>query len=77
MTVGQEGKMGRIAIEIIGSFKIKGTKYIGAMDRGHASAVAEAIEYLSSYVLPSAIKQDHDLHEQGVKPEIEFGGKDY
>ncbi|MCH8082522.1 MAG: hypothetical protein IID52_09095 [Proteobacteria bacterium] len=67
--------MGRIAIEITGSFDRKGTKYIGAMERGHASAVAEAISYLSEYVLPWAIKQDHELHEQGEKPTIEFGGK--
>ena len=56
--------MGKIAIEISGSFKVKGTKEIGAKDRGHASAVAEAISFLSNIILPSAIKQDHELHEQ-------------
>lgn len=68
--------MGRIAIEISGSFKNKGTTYIGARSRGHASAVAEAISYLSEFILPSAIKQDHELHEKGEKPDIEFGGRD-
>ncbi|KKM72191.1 hypothetical protein LCGC14_1422880 [marine sediment metagenome] len=67
--------MGRIAIETSGSFEIRGTRYIGAISRGHASAVAEAISYLSGHILPSAIKQDHELHEQGQKPEIEFGGQ--
>lgn len=68
--------MGIINIEIAGSFRpdrpAKVTSF-SAMDHGHADAVARAIEYLSSEVLPAAIRRDHFLHEQGDKPNGPFG----
>ena len=46
------------------------------MHGGHAQAVAEAIEFLSGELLPESIEQDHNLHEDGAKPEVGFGKKE-
>lgn len=65
--------MGYINVQIGGSFVGKYgiravTEQFSAMEHGHADAVARAIEYLSSVVLPRATALDHDLHEKGAKP---------
>ena len=67
--------MGMIRVEITGSFKPCRVKTVSAQKNGHAAAVAEIIAWLSSDVLPKAIRQDHDLHEEGFKPDGPFGCK--
>ena len=67
--------MGIININIQGSFRKKAEKQFSAMHGGHAQAVAEAIEYLSGELLPDAIDQDHQLHDDGARPEVGFGKK--
>ncbi len=64
--------MGMINIVTAGSFPQRAITF-SAIDHGHASAVAEAIKWLSSEVLPEAIRQDHDLHTEGASPEKNFG----
>ena len=66
--------MGMIAIEVGGSFRAK-RKFFSAIKHGHADAVAQAIEWLSSELLPEAITQDHNLHQQGEEPDEGFGKK--
>ncbi len=65
--------MGVINITVQGSFKRLSTRQFSAMHGGHAQAVAEAIEFLSGELLPKAIEQDHQLHDEGESPEIGFG----
>jgi hypothetical protein len=65
--------MGKLTIELAGSFEKKGRREFSALDGGHAQAVAEAIAYLADEVLPSAIAQDHKLQEQGHYPSLGFG----
>ena len=65
--------MGKIDIKLLGSFKPGASRGFSALRFGHAAAVAEAIEWLSSEVLPNAIKQDHELHERDEKPDKGFG----
>lgn len=65
--------MGMIRIEVAGSFLPNCTRSFSAMEHGHADAVAQAIEWLSSNVLPRAIRRDHDLQEKGGKPFGPFG----
>ncbi len=64
--------MGAIKVELSGSFGREGATF-SAMQHGHADAVARAIEWLSTNALPAAIRLDHELHEQGDKPEGPFG----
>lgn len=64
--------MGEINIKLGGSFGMKNAQF-SAMQNGHAAAVAKAIQYLSEEVMPAAIRSDHDLHEDGAKPEGQFG----
>lgn len=66
--------MGQIGIDINGSFPAAMRKRVafGAMESGHAAALGEAIAYLSS-LLPSAIRQDHALHDEGAFPRDNFG----
>ena len=64
--------MGLINIVMRGSFPIK-TVTFSAMEYGHAAAVADAIKWLSGEALPAAIKQDHELHSEGDKPNKSFG----
>lgn len=59
--------MGTIKIQVEGSFYHR-RKEFSAQQRGHAQAVAEAIQFLSTSVLPGAIEQDHVLHEGGHMP---------
>lgn len=66
--------MGYIAIKVGGSFVGKFgldsvTEDFSALKHGHADAVARAIEYLSSVVLPRATALDHQLHDQGSSPQ--------
>ena len=68
--------MGIITINVEGSFMDRPTKRFSAMHGGHAQAVAEAIEFLSSDLLPKAIQQDHMLHSMKEKPQIGFGKKE-
>ncbi len=65
--------MGQITIEISGSFGQHQRRAFSAMAYGHADAVAQVIEWLSSEVLPEAIHADHDLHDGDNRPEISFG----
>jgi hypothetical protein len=66
--------MGMIKIETVGSFPNQ-TKTFSAMQHGHADAVAKAITWLSDEMLPRAIRQDHNLHDQNERPEGPFGSK--
>lgn len=63
--------MGFINITTGGSFPTR-RKGFDAIRHGHAHAVAEAIEWLATVVLPAAIDQDHRLHDQGAKPAAGF-----
>lgn len=65
--------MGMIRIETAGSFGPRTERQFSAMKRGHAQAVAEAIEYLSKEVLPKAIANDHRCHTEAVFPSEGFG----
>lgn len=67
--------MGMITITTSGSFGIS-FKTFRAIDHGHADAVAQALEYLSSELLPEATAQDHELHDQGAKPSNGFRRRD-
>ena len=64
--------MGMFRIEMAGSFQGIARNF-SAMENGHASAVAEAIAWLSGEQMQKAIRQDHDLHERGDKPSGPFG----
>jgi hypothetical protein len=64
--------MGMVSIKTSGSFRQR-SQVFSAMEHGHARAIADAIKYLSEEVLPEAIRQDHDLHENGKAPEKNFG----
>lgn len=59
--------MGQISIETGGSFPTRRVSF-SALGNGHAHAVAEAIAFLSTEVLPRAIEQDHALHDEGARP---------
>lgn len=67
--------MGMVRIELRGSFG-NNEHLESAMQNGHAAAVARAIQWLSEEVLPAAIRSDHDLHEQGCRPNGPFGHDD-
>ena len=65
--------MGYINVQVggsfVGQFGIKSaTEQFSAMEHGHADAVARAIEYLSSVVLPRATALDHKLQAEGAQP---------
>ncbi|HEV2071058.1 MAG TPA: hypothetical protein VGR26_14810 [Acidimicrobiales bacterium] len=64
--------MGVLTVTTSGSFPTR-TRTFGAITNGHAHAVAEAIRFLADEVLPAAIEQDHQLHDQGSKPRDGFG----
>ena len=64
--------MGMITIQTGGSFGGKRKEFF-AIKHGHAHAVAEAIEWLSSELLKEAINSDHKLHDEGSKPSEGFG----
>jgi hypothetical protein len=64
--------MGMIRIEVGGSFE-HDEKTFSARYGGHAQAVAEAIEWLSSSILPAAIKNDHKCQADREYPENNFG----
>jgi len=66
--------MGEIFIKTNGSFGIQ-EKFFQAIYNGHADAVAQAIEWLASELLPEATAKDHELHDEGVKPEDGFRRK--
>lgn len=59
--------MGMIRLQTWGSFPSR-TEEFSALTNGHAQAVADAIQFLSTFVLPEAIERDHGLHEDGHKP---------
>lgn len=65
--------MGMIFIQVTGSFRKRASKNFSAQEHGHADAVAQAIEFLSKEILPSAINQDHDLQTEGSRPNGTFG----
>ncbi len=65
--------MGMITVKLEGSFAKEagftiGSNQFSAMQHGHADAVARAIEYLASDVLPKAIALDHLLQKVGDSP---------
>lgn len=66
--------MGYIKVEVGGSFSPHRAESFGAQNYGHADAVARAIEFLSSEVLPAAIAQDHALHSEGHEPSVGWSG---
>lgn len=66
--------MGMIEVSTSGSFPYRRRNF-PAMAYGHANAVAEAIEWLSTVVLPEAIAQDHKLQSQGHYPKHGFDRK--
>lgn len=66
--------MGMLTITTNGSFG-NTHKVFKSQTNGHAHAIAEAIEYLSSELLPEAIAQDHELHASGGQPEDGFRRK--
>jgi hypothetical protein len=59
--------MGVIRIQTGGSFPNRDRNF-GAIEHGHAHAVAEAIEFLAKEVLPEAIERDHRLQATGAEP---------
>jgi hypothetical protein len=63
--------MGMLKIETLGSFKPE-SKTFSAMEHGHAHAVAGAIAFLSTVVLPEAIANDHKCHDEGLRPSSGF-----
>jgi len=67
--------VGRITVQVQGSFGSPEERTFSAMTEGHAAAVADAIQYLSSDLLPRAIKRDHALHGDGHFPDEGFGGE--
>lgn len=72
--------MGYINVQVrgsfVGQFGIKGVdEQFSAMEHGHADAVARAIEYLSSVVLPRATALDHKLQAEGAQPSAGFTPK--
>lgn len=66
--------MGVINLSLSGSFGERRMKTFSAMDKGHASAVAEAIQYLAEVEMPKAIENDHRCHKEGLEPEKGFAG---
>lgn len=69
--------MGYINVEIGGSFgntkpHSNGSKQFSALTLGHAAAIGQAIDYLSS-LLPRAIDLDHRLHATRAMPSQGFG----
>lgn len=65
--------MGYVTVQVGGSFVGQfGMSAVGetfsAMENGHADAVARAIEYLASVVLPRATALDHQLQAEGALP---------
>lgn len=65
--------MGTINISVQGSFRKSTARQFSAMHGGHAKAVSEAIEFLSGELLPDAIEQDHQLHDDEARPRVGFG----
>ena len=59
--------MGMVSVEIGGSFKEAGRFSACAEEGGHALALQRAISFLNDR-LPSAIRQDHRLHDEGTRP---------
>jgi hypothetical protein len=63
--------MGLIKIQTCGSFRDDKVDF-SAIKHGHARAISDAIKYLNDR-LPEAIRQDHDLQDNGQYPERHFG----
>jgi hypothetical protein len=59
--------MGMIVIKTLGSFG-ETEQSFKAQDHGHADAIALAMTYLSTVLLPEATTLDHKLHSQGQEP---------
>jgi hypothetical protein len=59
--------MGRLKIDLAGSFGAN-SKTFTALTHGHANAVSEAIAWLAGTVLPDAIANDHECHNDGEAP---------
>ncbi len=65
--------MGEVTITTTGSFGPTLEQTFSAEEGGHANALARAIQYISLDLLPKAIQKDHKLHDEGVRPAIDFG----
>lgn len=65
--------MGMLQITLSGSFGHASAQF-SAMDKGHAAAIAEAIEYLVKVEMPKAIRNDHQCHAEGLEPGQGFAG---
>jgi hypothetical protein len=69
--------MGYVNVQVGGSFvgqygMQSVTEQFSALENGHADAVARAIQYLAEVVLPRATALDHDLHDDGARPDGGF-----
>ena len=62
-----------IKIQVVGSFSQRCEHTCSAMQHGHAAAVAEAIRWLYTEVMPDAIKLDHEVQVEGAAPTHGFG----
>lgn len=65
--------MGAIDIIFQGSFGTRHIKF-SALEKGHATAVGQAIHYLSEAEIPLAIALDHKCHAQGIEPVLGYAG---
>ena len=59
--------MGVITVATRGSFPYAERSF-SSQHSGHAQAVAATIKWLADVVLPRAIKLDHKLHVENVRP---------
>ena len=66
--------MGQITIIMNGSFGHRQMDF-SAMEKGHAAAVGEAIQYLSRAELFRAIELDHKCHSEGIQPKMGYAGE--
>ena len=65
--------MGTITIKIAGSFDEKnGEHFFSASEFGHAQMVTDVIKEMTN-LLTWAIRRNHELHEKGQKPTVQFG----
>ncbi len=65
--------MGQITIKVEGTFGQAEATY-SAQEGGHAYAISRAIYFLMA-LFSKAISLDHDLHSEGVHPDISDFGK--
>lgn len=64
--------MGQLSITTGGSFNPRRSKLFTAQKSGHAVAVQDAIDFLTTEMLPSAVSQDLQLRRDGAVPDDSF-----